>query len=29
MDIAHQRFCAAADAGLGLHDDSRVIETWG
>lgn len=29
LSIAHERFCRAADAGLGLHDDSRVIETWG
>ena len=28
LDIAHARFCAAAEAGLGLRDDSRVIETW-
>ena len=28
LDIAHQRYRAAADAGLGLRDDSRVIETW-
>jgi 3-hydroxyisobutyrate dehydrogenase-like beta-hydroxyacid dehydrogenase len=26
--IAHERFCRAAAAGLGLCDDSRVIETW-
>ena len=26
--IAHERFCRAAEAGLGLRDDSRVIETW-
>lgn len=25
---AHARYLAAANAGLGLHDDSRVIETW-
>ena len=28
LTIAHERFCRAADAGLGLRDDSRVIETW-
>jgi 3-hydroxyisobutyrate dehydrogenase/putative dehydrogenase len=28
LTIAHERFCAAAEAGLGLRDDSRVIETW-
>jgi len=28
LNIAHNRFCQAADAGLGLRDDSRVIETW-
>lgn len=28
LDIAHQRFTRAADAGLGKRDDSRVIETW-
>ena len=28
LSIAHQRFCSAAEAGLGLRDDSRVIETW-
>lgn len=28
LAIAHERFCRAAQAGLGLHDDSRVIETW-
>ena len=28
LDIAHRRYRAAADAGLGLRDDSRVIETW-
>jgi 3-hydroxyisobutyrate dehydrogenase-like beta-hydroxyacid dehydrogenase len=28
LSIAHDRFCRAADAGLGLRDDSRVIETW-
>lgn len=28
LDIAHARYCQAADAGLGAHDDSRVIETW-
>lgn len=25
---AHARYLAAANAGLGQHDDSRVIETW-
>lgn len=29
LTIAHERFRRAADAGLGLRDDSRVIETWG
>ena len=29
LAIAHERFRAAAEAGLGLCDDSRVIETWG
>lgn len=28
LAVAHERFCRAADAGLGLRDDSRVIETW-
>ena len=28
LDIAHERFCKAAEAGLGKRDDSRVIETW-
>ncbi len=28
LAIAHERFCRAAEAGLGLRDDSRVIETW-
>lgn len=28
LTIAHERFCQAADKGLGLRDDSRVIETW-
>jgi len=28
LELAHQRFCQAAEAGLGLRDDSRVIETW-
>jgi len=28
LAIAHERFRRAADVGLGLHDDSRVIETW-
>lgn len=28
LAIAHERFCRAADAGLGSRDDSRVIETW-
>lgn len=28
LEIAHQRYVSAADAGLGLKDDSRVIETW-
>ena len=28
LSIAHERFQRAADAGLGLRDDSRVIETW-
>jgi 3-hydroxyisobutyrate dehydrogenase-like beta-hydroxyacid dehydrogenase len=29
LAIAHERFRLAAEAGLGLRDDSRVIETWG
>ena len=28
LSIAHERFCDAAKAGLGLRDDSRVIDTW-
>lgn len=28
LEIANERFRAAAQAGLGLRDDSRVIETW-
>jgi len=28
LAIAHERFRRAAEAGLGLRDDSRVIETW-
>ena len=28
LAIAHERFRRAADRGLGLRDDSRVIETW-
>ena len=28
LEIANRRFRAAAEAGLGLRDDSRVIETW-
>lgn len=28
LELAHQRYVSAADAGLGLKDDSRVIETW-
>ena len=28
LAIAHERFSRAAQAGLGLRDDSRVIETW-
>ncbi len=28
LTTAHERFCRAADSGLGLRDDSRVIETW-
>ncbi|WP_434774405.1 NAD(P)-dependent oxidoreductase [Pseudomonas oryzihabitans] len=28
LDTAHARFTAAAAAGLGQRDDSRVIETW-
>ena len=28
LTIAHERFRKAAEAGLGLRDDSRVIETW-
>lgn len=29
LTTAHERFCKAAEMGLGLRDDSRVIETWG
>lgn len=28
LSIAHERFCRAQTSGLGLRDDSRVIETW-
>jgi len=28
LTTAHERFCKAAEMGLGLRDDSRVIETW-
>ena len=28
LAIAHERFCRAAERGLGSRDDSRVIETW-
>ena len=28
LAIANERFRRAADAGMGLRDDSRVIETW-
>jgi len=28
LAIAHERFCRAAEGGLGARDDSRVIETW-
>ena len=28
LSIAHDRFCSAAEAGLAVRDDSRVIETW-
>ena len=28
LTVAHERFRRAAEAGLGLRDDSRVIETW-
>jgi 3-hydroxyisobutyrate dehydrogenase len=28
LTIANERFRRAAEAGLGLRDDSRVIETW-
>lgn len=28
LEVAHARFSAAAEAGLGKRDDSRVIETW-
>jgi 3-hydroxyisobutyrate dehydrogenase len=28
LAIAKERFLRAASAGLGLRDDSRVIETW-
>jgi 3-hydroxyisobutyrate dehydrogenase/putative dehydrogenase len=28
LTTAHERFCKAAEMGLGLRDDSKVIETW-
>ena len=28
LTVAHERFRQAAEGGLGLRDDSRVIETW-
>jgi 3-hydroxyisobutyrate dehydrogenase-like beta-hydroxyacid dehydrogenase len=28
LTTAHEHFCTAAEMGLGLRDDSRVIETW-
>ncbi|WP_220458098.1 NAD(P)-dependent oxidoreductase [Pantoea sp. ME81] len=28
LQVAHARYLAAAEAGLGQRDDSRVIETW-
>jgi 3-hydroxyisobutyrate dehydrogenase len=28
LAVAHERFCRAADSGIGSLDDSRVIETW-
>lgn len=28
LKVAHTRYLAAAEAGLGQRDDSRVIETW-
>ena len=28
LSVAHARFCQAAEMGLGVRDDSRVIETW-
>ncbi len=28
LTIAHERFRLASESGLGLRDDSRVIETW-
>ena len=28
LSIAHEHFCKAANQGLGMRDDSRVIETW-
>ncbi len=28
LATAHERFCKAAEMGLGPRDDSRVIETW-
>lgn len=28
LDVAYARYRQAAEAGLGLKDDSRVIETW-
>ncbi|KAK43311.1 nucleotide sugar dehydrogenase [Caballeronia jiangsuensis] len=29
LSVANARYHAAADAGLGARDDSRVIDTWG
>ena len=28
LAIAHERFCLAAEAGIGWRENSRVIETW-
>jgi 3-hydroxyisobutyrate dehydrogenase-like beta-hydroxyacid dehydrogenase len=28
LAVAHEHFCRAAELGLGLRDDSGVIETW-
>jgi len=28
LDVGHARFCEAAEMGLSLHDNNRVIEIW-